>query len=268
MQISTRSVMLRATSSARPRPYAQALRAKAVRCQVTFKETAPRLVKEMGELTQFPDAPGVYAVYDAAGSVQFIGLTRKLAASISTHMQELPDLTFAVKASEVASGTREELTTRWKAWVEEAMEESGNIPPGNMPGETKWQSRSVARATKAEIRLTNGKAINVPIEKILDMVVKDSKIVAFIKGTRQQPQCGFSHKMLTLLNQSKADFEVVNVLDEVHNPGLRDAIKNYSQWPTIPQLYIKGEFVGGADIAETMFNSGDLQTAVRSAMSQ
>lgn len=57
-----------------------------------------------------------------------------------------------------------------------------------------------------------------------------------MKGTRTQPQCGFSYKMLQLLNESKADFEVVNVLDDVHNPGLRDAIKTYSQWPTIPQV--------------------------------
>jgi Grx4 family monothiol glutaredoxin len=136
-----------------------------------------------------------------------------------------------------------------------------------MPGETKWQSRSVARATKAEIRLTAGKAINVPIEKLIDAVVKDNRIVVFAKGTRQQPACGFSYKMLNLLNTIKADYEVVNVLDEFYNPGLRDAIKNYSQWPTIPQLYIKGEFVGGADIAEQMFNSGELQQMVRTAMS-
>lgn len=64
------------------------------------------------------------------------------------------------------------------------------------------------------------------------------QVVAFIKGTRTQPQCGFSHKMLTLLNTLKADYEVVNVLDDVHNPGLRDAIKNYSQWPTIPQVCV------------------------------
>lgn len=126
------------------------------------------------------------------------------------------------------------------AWhVPPARRAEGNIPPGNMPGETKWQSRSVQRATKQEIRLTAGKAINVPMEKMIDAVVKDNKIVAFVKGTRQQPQCGFSFKMLNLLNTIKADYEVVNVLDEHHNPGLRDAIKNYSQWPTIPQLYIK-----------------------------
>lgn len=62
------------------------------------------------------------------------------------------------------------------------------------------------------------------------------QVVAFVKGTRFQPQCGFSHRVLTILNDIGADYDVVNVLDEVYNPGLRDAIKVYSQWPTIPQV--------------------------------
>ena len=60
--------------------------------------------------------------------------------------------------------------------------------------------------------------------------------VAFVKGTRFQPQCGFSYKVLSMLTELRADFEVVNVLDEQFNPGVRDAIKEYSQWPTIPQV--------------------------------
>lgn len=85
-----------------------------------------------------------------------------------------------------------------------------------------------------------------------------SQVVAFVKGTRSQPQCGFSYKMLQILNDSRTDYEVVNVLDDFHNPGLREAIKQYSQWPTIPQLYVGGEFVGGSDIVEEMQASGDL----------
>jgi Grx4 family monothiol glutaredoxin len=91
------------------------------------------------------------------------------------------------------------------------------------------------------------------------------QVVAFIKGTRSQPQCGFSHKMLTILNDSRTDYEVVNVLDEFHNPGLREAIKQYSQWPTIPQLYVSGEFVGGSDIVEEMQGNGELQQALSAA---
>lgn len=62
------------------------------------------------------------------------------------------------------------------------------------------------------------------------------QVVAFVKGTRTQPQCGFSHRVLSMLNELHADYEVVNVLDELYNPGLREEIKNFSQWPTIPQV--------------------------------
>ena len=61
-------------------------------------------------------------------------------------------------------------------------------------------------------------------------------MVAFVKGTRTTPQCGFSHKVLSILNELRVDYEVVDVLDDVHNPGLREAIKTFSQWPTIPQV--------------------------------
>ena len=87
--------------------------------------------------------------------------------------------------------------------------------------------------------------------------------MAFVKGTRLAPQCGFSHRVLTLLTSvAGTEFAVVNVLDDVYNPGLRDAIKQFSQWPTIPQVYVRGEFVGGADLVEEMHASGELARLV------
>lgn len=229
-----------------------------------FADTAPMLVRERGEFNTFPDAPGVYAVYDNQGQLQYIGLSRKVSASVSNHLQELPNETFAVKVHVVADATRENLTAAWKSWVEEAVAENGDIPPGNAPGVTKWQSRAVK--VKPEIRLTAGKPITgITIRDLIDQIVKTNKVVAFVKGSRTQPQCGFSFKMLQMLNEVKADYEVVNVLDEVHNPGLREAIKEYSMWPTIPQLYVSGEFVGGTDIVEQMVGKGELQELVRSA---
>ncbi|GLC43465.1 hypothetical protein PLESTB_001560100 [Pleodorina starrii] len=239
----------------------------AVISDAAMRDTTAVPVMDKGELSQFPGSAGVYAVFDKAGVLQYIGLSRKVSASVAAHMQELPDLTAAIKYDIVDDASREGLTAAWKSWVEEAVAETGSIPSGNMPGETKWQSRSVARATKPEIRLTAGKPIQgITVEGLIDRIVKENSVVVFVKGTRQQPQCGFSARMLSTLTTLKADFEVVNVLDEYHNPGLREAIKSYSQWPTIPQLYIGGEFVGGADITEQMLGTGELQTMLRAAM--
>ncbi|KAG1679836.1 hypothetical protein FOA52_012749 [Chlamydomonas sp. UWO 241] len=207
---------------------------------------------------------GVYAVYDKTDKLQYIGLSRKIEASVANHMTELPDLTHAIKFCNMADTSRDALIAVWKGWIQEAVVATGDLPPGNTPGESKWQARKAA-PIKKEIRLTAGKAINVPIESLLDQIVKENKVVAFVKGTRSQPACGFSLKMMTILNENKADYEVVNVLDEIFNPGLRDAIKTYSQWPTIPQLYVGGEFLGGADIVEQMNASGELATGLPSS---
>ncbi|GFH11256.1 glutaredoxin domain-containing protein [Haematococcus lacustris] len=201
-----------------------------------FSSLPYRPVMEKGEFSRFPTSPGIYAVFDKAEVLQYVGLSRRIDSSVANHVNELPELTHAIKCVSVPHATRESLTAAWKQWVEEAVSETGTIPPGNAPGETRWQSRT-AKPARPEIRLTAGKGITgTTMEELVDRVVKDVKVVAFIKGTRTQPQCGFSHKMLTILNSLKVEYEVVNVLDEVHNPGLRDVIKTYSQWPTIPQV--------------------------------
>jgi monothiol glutaredoxin len=81
-------------------------------------------------------------------------------------------------------------------------------------------------------------------------------VVLFMKGTPQFPQCGFSGQVAQILDYLQVDYKGVNVLD---SDDMRQAIKDFSNWPTIPQLYIKGEFVGGCDIVREMFQSGELQ---------
>ncbi|MBS0309537.1 MAG: Grx4 family monothiol glutaredoxin [Proteobacteria bacterium] len=91
--------------------------------------------------------------------------------------------------------------------------------------------------------------------------VTEHPVVLFMKGTAQFPQCGFSSKAVQLLKASGADNIVtINVLE---NPDVRQAIKEYSNWPTIPQLYVKGEFIGGSDIMSEMFESGELQNLLK-----
>lgn len=100
-------------------------------------------------------------------------------------------------------------------------------------------------------------------EKIHNQVTENS-IVLYMKGTPQFPQCGFSGATVQILKACELqDFVAVNVLDD---PEIRDGIKVYSNWPTIPQLYIKGEFVGGADIVRDMHQQGELQKLINAAI--
>ena len=85
--------------------------------------------------------------------------------------------------------------------------------------------------------------------------VSENKVVLFMKGTPVFPQCGFSATVVQVLTHLGVQFKGINILE---NPELREGIKEYSSWPTIPQLYVKGEFVGGCDIIREMFETGEL----------
>jgi monothiol glutaredoxin len=87
-------------------------------------------------------------------------------------------------------------------------------------------------------------------------IVNGNDIVLFMKGTALFPQCGFSSRAIAILERLEAKYETVDVLQD---PEIRQGIKEYSEWPTVPQLYVKGEFVGGSDIMMEMFESGELQ---------
>ncbi|MEQ8585778.1 MAG: Grx4 family monothiol glutaredoxin [Thalassobaculaceae bacterium] len=89
----------------------------------------------------------------------------------------------------------------------------------------------------------------------IDSEVASSDVVLFMKGTPVFPQCGFSAVVVQVLSHLGLKFKGINVLDD---PSLREGIKEYSSWPTIPQLYVKGEFVGGCDIVREMFETGEL----------
>jgi monothiol glutaredoxin len=90
----------------------------------------------------------------------------------------------------------------------------------------------------------------------LDEIVNSNDVVLFMKGTALFPQCGFSSRAVAILDHLGVAFETVDVLQD---PDIRQGIKAYSDWPTIPQLYVKGEFVGGSDIMMEMYEAGELQ---------
>ena len=93
-------------------------------------------------------------------------------------------------------------------------------------------------------------------EQVIKKEITDNDICLFMKGTAEVPQCGFSMAVANVLKLLKVNFKTINVLD---NSEIRQGIKEFSDWPTIPQLYIKGNFVGGCDIIKDMFEKGELQ---------
>ena len=97
------------------------------------------------------------------------------------------------------------------------------------------------------------------VNTFIDTTVKGNNVVLFMKGTPETPRCGFSSLVVQVLDHLGVEYIGVDVLQD---NDLRDGIKTYSDWPTIPQLYIKGEFIGGADIVREMFQSGELKQSL------
>lgn len=98
--------------------------------------------------------------------------------------------------------------------------------------------------------------------KQIDDAITNNKVMVFMKGDRNFPQCGFSGAVVQMLDSVGADYETTDVLVDAE---LRQGIKEYSNWPTIPQVYIQGQFVGGSDILRELYYRGELQTMVQSA---
>ena len=97
------------------------------------------------------------------------------------------------------------------------------------------------------------------VSERIEAIVKNDDIVLFMKGTALFPQCGFSSRAVSILDHLGVKFATVDVLQD---PDIRQGIKDYSDWPTVPQLYVKGEFVGGSDIMMEMFEAGELQQLI------
>ncbi|MGI4776209.1 MAG: Grx4 family monothiol glutaredoxin [Janthinobacterium lividum] len=101
---------------------------------------------------------------------------------------------------------------------------------------------------------------NTNILEFIEDQINSNDIVLFIKGTKDFPQCGFSAKVIGIMNEIGANFEDINVLA---NEELRQGIKDFSDWPTVPQMYVRGEFIGGCDIISEMYTNGDLITLLK-----
>ncbi|MFN6179368.1 MAG: Grx4 family monothiol glutaredoxin [Dolichospermum sp.] len=101
------------------------------------------------------------------------------------------------------------------------------------------------------------------LKERIDTLVEENKIMVFMKGNKLMPQCGFSNHVVQILNTLGVPFETLDVLAD---QDIRQGIKEYSNWPTIPQVYINGQFVGGSDILIELYNKGELQQLVEVAL--
>ena len=99
--------------------------------------------------------------------------------------------------------------------------------------------------------------MSTPVTERIQNDIKANPVMLYMKGNAMFPQCGFSARVVQILTHLGVPFQTANVLED---PALRDGVKEFSQWPTVPQLYVKGEFVGGCDIVTEMYQSGELET--------
>ena len=104
-----------------------------------------------------------------------------------------------------------------------------------------------------------------PVDQRIQSLIDQNKILVFMKGTREIPMCGFSATVVQVLDHLTVPYETVDVLED---PEIREGVKQFSNWPTIPQLYIDSKFVGGCDIIREMYESGELESLARAAVTK
>jgi monothiol glutaredoxin len=119
--------------------------------------------------------------------------------------------------------------------------------------------RTFGRARASQTHSEGQRAMDDALRKQIEDTLSQHKVVLFMKGSKQFPMCGFSGQVVQILNKLGVSYTTVNVLDD---PAIRQGMKEFSDWPTFPQLYVEKKFVGGADIVRDMFTSGELQKLV------
>jgi monothiol glutaredoxin len=125
-----------------------------------------------------------------------------------------------------------------------------------------WLSGGQARIPRNSFAFMSKNELAAPVREKLDQLVGDKETVLFMKGTKAMPQCGFSARVVQILNGMGVEYRTVNVLAD---PDVREGMKLYTDWPTFPQLYHQGAFVGGCDIVSAMAEKGELATALGAA---
>lgn len=235
-----------------------------VRCNISNVDQIPlEAIPADGELPPHWGRPGVYGVYNANGSLQYVAAAEDVRRAIAGHRTILQDSNrvHTVRMITVDDATTAPLGDLAENWVV-SHTNSTTPPPGNCEAAPEWRVDLEDISPDVTFR-PNVSDPELEIKRLL----RRYRLVLFMKGTSDRPMCGFSRLAAGIVQSMAGDnLKCVNCLDSVQNPGLRDAIKSFSQWPTIPQLYVNGDFIGGSDIVQAMAESGELQEKVEVAL--
>lgn len=221
------------------------------------------LIPGKGDLPAHWSKPGVYGVYDKAGELQYVASVLNVREAIDAHRIVINDSNrvHSVRMIVVNNADEAPLDELAENWVRSTITIS-DPPPGNWDKAPEWHVVP-EKIVGPDVMFREN-----PTDPKLEImhILQRHRIVLFMKGTSTQPMCGFSYQTLNILRDLAGDkLKLVNCLDAENNPGLRDAIKSFSEWPTIPQLYVNGDFVGGADIVASLAQSGELKSMIDEA---
>lgn len=217
-------------------------------------------------LPSYWDRPGLYGVYNAGGELQYVAAVDSVALAVGSHLKQIADPGRVHSLRMIAGDNMDEETLGMMAenWVLSLVQAGHPMPPGNSDDEPEWRADVLLEDVSFSNTISAGSA-DARVREEIKEILREHRVVLFMKGRRSMPQCGFSRAVVGVLERQVGDdFVCVDCLDAAKNPGLREGIKQFTQWPTIPQLYVDGDFVGGADIVQEMDMNGELAAVLNS----
>lgn len=227
---------------------------------------AERIPSEVSEIPEHWERAGLYGIYSSEGVLQYVASTENVGENVRNHLRYVRDSErcHSIRMITVDSVEEAPLAQLAEQWVMTHGYQGPGFPPGNSDEAPEWREEYSFKPDVYIDMDTPAEYVGAEIKHLL----RKHKVVLFMKGTREEPRCGYSLATLETLERVAGgdEFVCVDCLDEEKNPGLRQGIKNYSQWPTIPQLYVNGDFVGGCDIVTGMETSGELVTLIGKAL--
>jgi len=211
--------------------------------------------------TELVNTSGCYAVLNERGDVMYVEISRSLATSLRWHMQSIQPSSLCFAAKVAAGSDRERVQQTAVEWIGAVVKSTGRPPVGNDSRfrNSPWRARpGDAERDRPPVAFPPG-ADPADATVLLQKLVRNFDVLVFMKGTRSVPLCGFSERMCRVLDEEGIKFETVDAQDELSNPGLRSALQEFAQWPTLPVLVVNGVVLGGTDVIETLQRRGDLQ---------